>query len=443
MSSKEARRLDVIERAARNEITAVQAAGLLKLSVRHVKRLKGEYKKIGPAALAHGNRGRKPKHALSDETRQLIVESATGDFRGASLQHMAELFAEHKRMALSPKTIGRVLSAAGIANRHSHKAPRRRRARERMPAPGLLVQGDASPFAWFEGRGPAADLHGFIDDATGMILALHFRPTEDMIGYLTCLKLMVEKHGVPGALYTDRSTIFFSPDRDKLSIDDELAGRQINLTQFGQALDALGIRHIAAHSPQAKGRVERMWQTLQERLVVELRLAHISTIDEANAFLPAFIERHNSRFAVQAQREPAFRPAPPPVALADALALKATRIVSNGSTISFDGQTYQLADRRNAIAPLRPRSRVTVLTHLDGSLSATADGCRYALHPCAKPRPATVEPRPQAAAPQHAHIPADNHPWRRKFITPSDPRNPFLACRTQQELPASTQPADS
>lgn len=316
----EARRLAVVERAVKGELTCRQAAGLLQLSVRQVKRLKGEYSKIGAAALAHGNRGRKPKHSTPEASKRLIIELAIGQFRGASHQQMAELLAEHHGLQIGAKTISRILADAHVANDHSHKAPRRRRTRDRMPSAGLLVQGDASPFDWFEDRGPRANLHGFIDDATGMVLAAIFRPTEDLVGYLTCLKQMVELHGIPNAVYTDRSTILFSPKTDKLTIDEELAGNRVHLTHFGQALDALDIRHIAANSPQAKGRIERLWQTLQSRLTIELRLRNVCSIDAANALLPGFITRFNDRFAVTATKPPSFRPAPSPAALEDALA---------------------------------------------------------------------------------------------------------------------------
>lgn len=446
MSPKEARRLAVIERAVRGEITARQAAELLCLSTRQIKRLKGEYRNIGPAALAHKNRGRKPKHAVPDEIRQQVIALATTEFRGASHRHMAELLAQHKGISLSAKTVSRILAAAGISNPFSHKAPRCRRSRDRMPAAGLLVQADASCFPWFEDRGPLATLHAIIDDATGMILAAWFSPTEELVSYLICLKQLVENHGIPEAIFTDRHTIFFSPKLDKLSIEDELAGRTVNLTQFGLALAQLGIRHIPARSPQAKGRIERLWQTLQSRLTLELRLAGISTIEEANAFLVDFIRRFNQQFAVQAPEPPAFRPAPSPAALADALALRETRTVSNGSTISFYGQAYQLIDGRNAVVPLRPRSKVTVLTRLDGSLWAVADGHTYSLRPCAAPQPSAAQSREQSAKPQQQPtrpVPAHNHPWRRKFIDYSLPRDPFDVYRALQKLRADAQSADS
>ena len=163
----------------------------------------------------------------------------------------------------------------------------------------MLVQMDASPFAWLEGRGPSMSLHGAIDDATEMVPGLYFRPEEDTLGYVHFLKQIVKKHGIPKSLYSDGHTIFFSPKHGKLSIEEELAVRKVNLTQFARAIEQLGIGHIRALSPQAKGRVERLRGTLQHRLMVELRLAKATTLEEANEFLVGFIDRFNSRFAVE------------------------------------------------------------------------------------------------------------------------------------------------
>ncbi len=313
MSLKESRKVSVMELVLAGKVTIAQAALVLGLSKRQVKRLKGWMLKEGAAFLAHKNRGLKPKHALSQQWRDQIISQALGDYRGASCEQMSELLTEYQSVSVCPRTIRRVLAQASISNKHSHKAARRRRSRDRMPNEGMLVQCDASPFDWLEDRGPRMSLHGAIDDATSKALGLYFRMEEDTIGYMQMLMQTLTNHGVPCGLYSDRHTIFFSPKKDKLSIEEELAGKQVNLTQFERTLDELKITHIPARSAEAKGRIERLWETLQGRLVIELRLAHISDLDGANAFLPSFLPRFNKRFAVEpADPEPAFRPVPSP-----------------------------------------------------------------------------------------------------------------------------------
>jgi transposase len=300
-----------MEQVLQEKLTIRLAAECLNLSERQVKRLKKGMREKGVAALMHGNRGRTPKHAISKDIKDMVASLAQGLYKDASAQHMSELLAERQSVNMSSKSVRRILKERGIPNPHSCKQHRRRRkSRDRAPKLGMLVQMDASPFAWIEDRGPKLDLHGAIDDATGKVLGLHFRPNEDLRGYLEVLRYMAIHFGIPGALYTDGHTIFFSPKKDKLTIEEELAGKQVALTQLGRVIDELGIIHIHARSPQAKGRIERLWETLQSRLKVEMRIAGISTIEEANAFLPGFIEKFNARFAVEpADPEPAFLPA--------------------------------------------------------------------------------------------------------------------------------------
>ncbi|HHY92975.1 MAG TPA: ISNCY family transposase, partial [Firmicutes bacterium] len=375
MSAKESRRVFVIEQAVKGKITNRQAAEVLGLSERQVIRLKEKMRVEGVAGLAHKNRGRTPKHAVPKETKEKVVMLARGPLRDASCQQVAELLEEFYGITLSAKTIGRILKEAGIPLLHGHRSPRRKKSRDRMPREGLLSQFDASPFAWLEDRGPELTLHGAIDDATGKVQGLYFTLNESLFGYFQVLLQVMQNFGVPRSLYSDRHSIFFSPKKDKLSIEEELAGQTAPLTQFGRAIAELGINHIPARSPQAKGRVERLWGTLQSRLVVELRLAGISTLEEANAFLPGFIQRFNRRFAVTpACPEPAYGPCPSPARLEQILSLRQQRKASRGSSISYLGYTYQLIDNRGSVVPLRPGAIVEVLTLLNGSLSALYGG---------------------------------------------------------------------
>jgi len=414
LSQKEARRLYVIEQAIAGILTVQQAAEVLNLGCRQVKRLKKGVKAMGAAFLAHGNRGRESKRAIATETRDLIVAFAIGMYKDASCEQMAELFAEHHGITVSSRSVRRILHAAGIPLKYARKPAKKRRSRDCMPTAGMLVQADASSFAWFEDRGPTAALHGIIDDATSTILALFFRPTEDQRGHFTALLQMLVNFGVPKAFYSDRHTIFFSPKKDKLSIEEELAGKKVALTQFGRALSELNIEHIPARSPQAKGRVERLWETLQGRLVIELRLAGVSDIEAANAFLPVFIAKFNARFGKEpAIPDPAFTPCPAKDVLNRIVCVKLPREASGGSTISFLSVTYQLTTKTGSVFPLRRGAKIEVLKSLDGTLHALHEGKLFGLKEFQASNAHTSQAPAQAKKPAKTpHSPPATHPWR-------------------------------
>jgi len=423
LSLKESRRVYVMEQVLSGTLTVREAAGRLGLSERHVKRLKGGMKLYGLAFLAHKNRGRKPKHALSDQLRYKTLDLIRNRYYGTSCQHMSELLAEHDNIHLSAKTITRLLKSEGIKLRCSHKTPGKHRRRARKSRKGMLVQIDASPHNWLEDRGPCLSLHGAIDDATGEILSLCFRPTEDATGYMTVLEDVVRNFGVPGAVYNDRHTIFFSPNKDKLTVEEELSGKTINLTQVGRALSELGIDHIAAHSPQAKGRVERMWHTLQTRLPVELRILAVSTIEQANTILPKIITKLNRQFAVEPDDpQTGFRTAPSQEVLQTIFCFKEQRKADAGSTISYRGHKYQLITKDKRIVSTKPKQIITVLVHLDGSISALLGDKHYSL------TEVKIPSKQNQPAPQHNPKAADSKPkttsspWRRPY-KPIPPRS--------------------
>lgn len=424
LSKKEARRVYVMEQVVEGKMTVRQGAECLGLSERQVKRLKKGMKEKGVAALAHGNRGRSPKHTIPNHIRYEIASLATGLYKGASAEHMSELLSQNQGICVSGKSITRILREKGILDPCTKKHRRRRKSRDRAPKEGLLVQVDASPYDWLEQRGPRLHLHGVIDDATSKVLGLHFRLEEDLKGYLEVFRQVVTKHGVPRAVYSDGHTIFFSPKKDKLTIEQELAGEQVSLTQLGRALNQLGIIQVRARSPQAKGRVERLWETLQSRLVVELRVAGISTMEDANAFLPRFIEQFNTRFAVEAQDpQPAYMPIPSQEEVDTILCVKESRTASNGSTISYRGQIYRLVDHKGRVLSLPPRAKVEVLLHLDNSIDALYMGQRYRLDAFSAPKP---EPRPSEPAQRKpvGHKPSPDNPWNNFKLPPRVPRDP-------------------
>lgn len=419
LNMKEANRLRAIQDTLSGRRTIADAAQVLGLSERQVKRLKKGVQNQGPGFLAHGNRGRKPANAIPTDVRRLVVEMATGDYRDTSCQHMSELLAEHNYIEISAKSVARILRKAQVQLRFAKKQPHKRRTRDRKARMGMLAQCDASTHDWLEGRGPTLALHGSIDDATSTVLALVFRPTEDLRGYHLMLEQVLNDYGIPDGLYSDRHSIFFSPKKDKLSIEDQLAGKTVALTQFGNALADLGIQHIPARSPQAKGRIERLWGTLQARLITELRIAKISTMEEANAFLPGFIARFNKQFAVKAPEDGSvFSPAPSQENIRRILSIRHPRKASAGSTISYGGQLFQLLDSRGQVIPLRQKATVQVLTALDGTVSAVYCDVVYALKAIPKPEKRVEPPKEKPATPAQPRTQPADHPWKKQQPKP-------------------------
>jgi hypothetical protein len=293
----------------------------------------------------------------------------TTTYEGFNDVHLTEKLQERHALPVSRATVRRLRLALGRAARRRRRAPKHRSRRERAPALGQLVQLDASPFAWLEARGPQAALHGLIDDATSRPLALWFRPTEDLHGYLTVLGQTCRAYGVPVTLYGDRLNLFQRND-PHWTLDEQLQGRQ-DPTHFGRVLEALGIGFIAAQSPQAKGRIERLWGTLQDRLVSELRERGIATLADANAFLPEFLADFARRFSHEpATRAPAWRPAPRD--LDRVLSCQYHRTVARDNTVRVTSRWVQL--------PPGPRGRsyagcrVEVRELLDGRLMVFYQG---------------------------------------------------------------------
>jgi len=243
---------------------------------------------------------------------------------------------------VSRATVRRVLRAAGLRSPRRRRSPRHRSRRLRRPQAGLLAQFDGSPYAWFEGRGPACTLQGAVDDATGSVLAACFRAEEDAAGYLWCLREIAGTWGLPAAAYTDRHSIFVRTD-DHWTVAEQLAGQQ-EPTQVGRAFQALGMEHIVAHSPEAKGRIERLWGTFQDRLVAELRLAGISTLAAGDVFLrETFLPAFNARFAVPpALAATGYRPVPRGLDLDRVCAFHYDRIVAADNTVTVFGTVLQL-----------------------------------------------------------------------------------------------------
>src|SRR3990170_1916649 len=275
MNGKEQQRAMILTAVVQGRLTAGEAAELMRLSQRQERRLRYAFLHDGPAALVHGNRGRRPVHSLDPGLRTRVIALAQGVYAGCNDQHLTELLAEREGIALSRSSVRRILRAAGMRSPQRRRAPRHRARRERMPQAGMLLQVDGSRHQWLGPDGPWLTLLGAIDDATGDVPYAVFREQEDAQGYLLLLRQVARRRGVPLSLYSDRHKIFQASDKPP-TLTEQLAGGRLP-TQVGRVLNELSITWIGARSPQAKGRVERLWRTFQDRLYQELRLGGGST----------------------------------------------------------------------------------------------------------------------------------------------------------------------
>ncbi len=364
LSQKELQRVSVISACIQGDMACARAAALLCLSVRQIKRLKKRMREDGEAALAHANRGRPSPRRLPQAVRQRIVQLARSTYAGFNDHHLCEKLVECEGFALSRETLRRLLRQHGLGAPRKRRPPAHRQRRMRSARLGELLQLDGSPHHRLEGRGPQLTALGMQDDATGKILAAQFFPSETTFGYLCLLRQLLRRCGVPLAFYGDHSGIFVRND-DCWTIEEQLAGKR-QPTQFGRALEQLGITFIAANSPQAKGRVERLWGVLQDRLSSELRLAQAADIDSANTVLRRFIADYNRRFARQPrERKTAWRPAPE--SLERICCFVHERIVSNDNVVQWEGRRFQIPQqaRRFSFAG----AKVQIYQALDGRVA--------------------------------------------------------------------------
>ena len=376
LNGAEQQRLVMLNRVLMGDLTAADAATALGRSVRQVRRMLAAYRKEGAAALAHGNRGRSPAHVLDVALAARVRDLARTTYAGCNDTHLSELLAEREGIALSRSAVRRLRLAAGLERPRRRRPPAHRRRRERKAQAGMLLQLDASPHAWLAERGPRLSLLAAIDDATGTMPAALFRAQEDAAGYLEILYQMVTTVGCPEAVYHDRHGIFVRSAGERERLEEHLAGER-EPTQVGRALRELGIASICAHSPQAKGRVERLFGTLQDRLVAELGLAGATTVEAANAVLAAYLPRFNARFAVPPTvADPAWRPLLPETDPWQVCCLRYLRTVGRDDTVRLGEHRLQLLPARGH--GTYARCRVEVREHLDGSLSVWHHGGRLA-----------------------------------------------------------------
>lgn len=413
MSHREVDRLAVIQQLLNKQIRQGDAARRLRVSVRQVKRLLRRYRQEGAAGLLSRSRTRRPPNARPETLRQAVLELVRTRYADFGPTLAAEQLAARHGTVLSHETLRTWMTTAGLWVPRQRRRTRLHPGRPRRPCVGELVQIDGSLHAWFEERGPTCTLIVFIDDATGRLMGLRFAPAETTQAYMETLDDYLREHGRPVALYSDKHSIFRvnRPDQEG------------ELTQFTRALRTLDIEPIHAHSPQAKGRVERANQTLQDRLVKELRLQGVSDIESANAFLPTFLAAYNARFA-KAPVSPvdAHRPLlHTPAELALILSLHHRRRLSKDLAFQFQNRTYQLTGP--ILGRRLRRTSITVCEAFDSTLTLLHEGQVLPYRVVSETAPlialeddktvrsrVTEAQRAQAARPHYK--PAPDHPWK-------------------------------
>lgn len=339
LNTRDQQRLSVIHELGCRTLTGKQAAAMLGVSVRQVRRILAAYRKEGVAALPHGNRGRHSQHTLSAAVKERVLALARKRYAGANHCHLTDVLAEREGLVLSRSSIRRILQEAGLVSPRRRRTPAHRLRRERFPKEGMLLQIDGSRHDWLQGRGPELTLLAVIDDATSTIPAAVFWDKEDHWGYIHLLRQVAMQKGLPLALYADRHAIFWPG----MLASEGLERPRREQTQVGAMLQALGIRLIYAHSPEGKGRIERWWGTCQDRLVRELAWAQAASKEEANVVLSKFLSDHNGRFGERAP-EPglAYRAWPAELDPEQIFCLKERRVVARDNTVRWRGQTWQL-----------------------------------------------------------------------------------------------------
>lgn len=369
LSQEQLKTFTVINRFIDKSISRQQAASLLGLSTRQITRLKKGVLTSGAESLIHKNTGRKPAHAVTDETKEAVLKIySRPELSRANFLHFKDILLADFGIALSYSALSSILKNAGFESPKKKKIRHRTHRRTRKPHPGQLIQIDATPYEWFGGNTKYA-LHGAIDDATGNVVGLFLTQNECLYGYLETMRQCCVDFGVPQIIYSDNHTIFRSPKTGKLTMDELIAGKTVHLTQFGRSMHELGIDLIFAKTPQAKGRIERLWVTLQSRLPVEFAKRGITTVADANRFLEEeYKELFNQRFSVEPEAESIFVPLAEGMDIDTILCVKHKRKTDAAGTFSFKNRCFQILDegfpiinaRREIEVLLNPRYGIRI-----------------------------------------------------------------------------------
>ena len=394
LRQRELKRLHVIHKVIEGTMTQTDAAGLISLTERQIRRIVKRIRQEGDGGIRHKSRGRPSKRKLPFKERIVqLYRSSYPDF-GPTL--FTEKLEEREGVTISRETVRTWLMEEGEWKKH-RKRKAHRQWRERKDHCGEMLQMDGSHHDWFEGRGPECVLMGYIDDATGRAYG-KFYAYEGTIPAMDSFKEYIEKYGLPMSVYLDKHTTYKSWVRR-----DEF--REVEpISQFGRSLQELGVRKLHAHSAQAKGRIERLFNTFQDRVVKEMRLQDVSTIEEANKFLLSYLPVYNRRFSVTPKEKEDLHRAVKDVDLDTILCIKTERTLKNDHTIQLDGKLYQIEDNIRA-------KRVTIEELIDGSMRIRHKGLRIAFHKITQ-RPAKPEKERPFIPRGKGHRPPLGHAWR-------------------------------
>ena len=408
MTAREAKRLYVVQQVLDRKLRPRQAAELLGGSMRQLRRWIVRVRQAGPPGIVHRLRGHPSNRRHPERVRQRVLQLWQTQYRGFGPTLTQEKLAERDHLRVGRETVRRWLGAAGLWQRQRQgREPHRWRARK--AAWGEMLQMDGSHHDWLEGSGPHLVLMAYIDDATSRVFA-RFYDYEGTTPALDSFARYVRRYGLPQSLYADRHTTYRSPG--KRTIDDELAGRPRPQSQFERAVTDLEVTLIPAHSPQAKGRVERLFRTFQDRVIKEMRLAQVTTREAANRFLERYLPRDNRRFSRLPQSPVNLhRPAPAPGVLTRALAIRATHPLRHDNTVRHATKLYLLDGRW-------PHQRPTTLQveeRLDGKLYLL-DGDRVLRYHEVQERPPVPPRRDAPTGSPRRRTPAVDHPWRRSLF---------------------------
>lgn len=414
MSAKELSRLEVMQRLSRKQMSQKEAGTILGLSVRQIKRLLQAYRQKGATGLVSKQRGRKGHNRLSENVKIQALNLLKTKYRGFGPTLAHEKLVEKEKLKLSDESVRKLMIAEGLWKARKAKKVSVHQLRERRACFGELVQIDGSPHDWFEGRAEACVLLVFIDDATGKLVQLRFVDSESFFSYCEAAEGYFRQSGKPVAFYSDKNSIF--------RVNQPSAGAHPDLTQFGRAMQELEIQIICANTPQAKGRVERVIQTLQDRLPKEMRLGGISSMAEGNAYLPEFLQDFNQRFGEEPRSSvDVHRPLTAKEDLARILTWQETRSVSKNLTIQFEKVVYQIQTDRPSYA-LR-NAQVTLCLNAQDEMTILYNGkpLPYTIYNQQAKQAEIVSAKQLDLALQQKplpHKPAPNHPWRQGFATP-------------------------
>lgn len=366
-------KLLVIQSVIDGKRTGKEASNKLNLSERQIWRLVNKVKNKGIQGIKHGNHfNKKPKFITKDFKEKIKKLKLSDDYCDTNFTHFQELLEERENIQISYTSLYKILTEYGIKSKKKHKDRKTHRQRKRKSHEGDLVQADGTPFDWFK-DGNMYSIHGFIDDATGKVLGAYMCEHECLLGYLEVLRQMLKDYGIPKCLYPDKFSVFFPAKGQKLTIEEQLQGKEKPTTQFKRIIDVLGIDMFPASTSQAKGRIERLWNTFQDRLITEFKLANVKTIGDANIFFKNYIKKYNKKFSIKAtNKDSNFIEVPSYLDLDLLLSIKMTRKIDNAGTFTIKNKKFQILNNK-----IMPNSKINIYISKKIGIIAEYNNTKY------------------------------------------------------------------